>query len=192
MTRVRSSLLQPEHPSVKTAALHPERVIRSAELNHVESACDESPNTSPLTPPTVQLTPRPRPSLISLRQLPPSDIFEEEKACQLLIGHRGRFYQKQILCWVLMCGSGSALENEKQLACGSSPISHYTYRWGSGQQDERRGSFMDVSAADTLVLFLTRQPFTSLLYLWIALFLSDATGKGIYRPHSVLLSSLNA
>lgn len=65
-------------------------VTGSAELNHVESACGENPNTSPLTPgrparPAAQteaLTHRPRP-------VPTFRLFEVEPARQLPIGRGG-------------------------------------------------------------------------------------------------------
>lgn len=68
--------------------LQSRQVPRSAELNHVASACAESPNASAVTPHCPSPTSRPGASLISLRQFLPSAAFEVKKTtCQLLIGH---------------------------------------------------------------------------------------------------------
>lgn len=108
--------LPPAHQNCSSAA---RGVVRSAELNHVESACAERPNISPLTPhcpahtQTKSLTHQPPP-------VPTFRCLWRAKSVPITDWTGWRLQKKQILCCLLMCGSDSTVENEKQLAWGSS------------------------------------------------------------------------
>lgn len=121
----------------KTAPRQPGGVTRSAELNHVESACGESPNTSPLTPLAVPPTPRPGASLIGLDRFPPPDLFEVEKACRLLIGRRGAsLMETNMTLLPRVCASGGPA------AAGMRLVSNLTLRTPlrTGRRDGKWGT----------------------------------------------------
>lgn len=127
-------------------------VTRSAELNHVESACGESPNTSPLTPhcpthtQTKSLTHRPPPvptfrRLWSENNIPITDWTSGTSLTEtniMLLAH--------VWEW---CNSGGRAEAAAGVRVISDIALHIPAR--IGKRGQRKGSFMNMSHADTLV-----------------------------------------